>query len=398
MLQKLKNLEKDKKHIRVGLVGCGFMGLGIAHQIAMTPGMSLAWCADIDLGVAQYVAKKSGCEISGADCLELIEQHPVDVLVEATNAIWDALKYCEAAIKSGAHVVMLNAEVDLAFGPYLKKLADEHGVVMTSDAGDQHGVLATMIEEIEMWGFKVVQAGNMKGFLNKHATIESLLGEAAKRNLNPIQCCSYTDGTKMSIEMALIANGFGYEPGVVGMRGPRMERVEEVMGAFDFSSHRDCGEVDYVLGAVPGGGVYVVGHCEDPVQIPYLSYYKLGDAPYYLFYRPYHLCHLETPRAVAKVALYGEALLQPWAGRVADTYGFAKRDLSAGDEVLHGIGDDLVYGQVAAAREARDWVPVTVLDSPGTVRIKHSVEKDQPVTWSDVEWEDRSMVDFFLSQ
>jgi len=47
----------------------------------------------------------------------------------------------------------MNAEVDLVFGPQLQALAKENNVVVTSDAGDQHGVLATMIDEIKLWGY-----------------------------------------------------------------------------------------------------------------------------------------------------------------------------------------------------------------------------------------------------
>ena len=374
------------------------MGRGIAHQISITPGMRLGWLADTDLAQAGKLSAETKCESFGESCLSLIASQKVDVVVEATNSIWDAFQYCEAAIRNGSHVVLMNAEVDLAFGVYLKKLADEYEVIVTSDAGDQHGVLATMIEEVQMWGFDIVQAGNMKGFLNRYATIESLLYEAEKRQLNPIQCCSYTDGTKMNIEMALLSNAYGYQPSQVGMKGPKLKRVEEVLGAFDFNESQPTGEVDYILGAEPGGGVYLVGRCDHPVQMPYLEYYKLGDGPYYLFFRPYHLCHLETPRAIAKAVLYGEAVLQPWVGRIADVYAFAKSDAVAGSEIKHGIGDDLVYGQIVSVNEVQDAVPVTMLDSPGLVTLKRSIVKDQMITWEDVEWADRSMVDFFLAQ
>lgn len=397
MFNQLKKRAERGEIITVGLVGCGSMGRGIAHQISITPGMQLAWLADTNLATAKELAAMKDCPVYGDSCLALIDSTPADVVVEATNAIWEAFKYCEAAILKGSHVILMNAEVDLAFGVYLKRLADEKGVVVTSDAGDQHGVLATMIEEVQMWGFDIVQAGNMKGFLNRYATIESLLHEAAKRSLNPIQCCSYTDGTKMNIEMALLSNAYGFKASRIGMDGPRLKRVEEVLGAFDFDQCDPAGEIDYILGAEPGGGVYLVGRCDHPVQMPYLEYYKLGDGPYYLFFRPYHLCHLETPRAIAKAVLYGEALLQPWVGRMADVYAFAKCDAAAGSVIEHGIGDDLVYGQIAMAKDSRNWVPVTVLDSPGQVTLKRDVVKDQVITWDDVEWSDRSMVDFFLN-
>ncbi len=81
-----------------------------------------------------------------------------------------------------------------------------------------------MIDEIGIWGFDIVQAGNIKGFLNRYATAGSLRAEAAKRNLSLIQCCAYTDGTKLAIEMACLGNSAGLIPSVRGMEGPGRER------------------------------------------------------------------------------------------------------------------------------------------------------------------------------
>jgi diacylglycerol O-acyltransferase len=64
-------------------------------------------------------------------------------------------------------------------------------------------------------------------------------------------------------------------------------------------------------------------HCDDPLQMRYLDYYKMGNGPYYLFYRPYHLCHLETPRVIAESVLDGEILLQPEFGRITEVYAYA---------------------------------------------------------------------------
>ena len=44
----------------------------------------------------------------------------------------------------------MNAEVDIVLGYLLRNAALKQNVIVTSDAGDQHGVLARMIEEIEM--------------------------------------------------------------------------------------------------------------------------------------------------------------------------------------------------------------------------------------------------------
>ncbi len=251
-----------------------------------------------------------------------------------------------------------------------------------------------MIDEIRLWAFRIVMAGNIKGFLNRYATAEDLVDEARIRNLSPIQCCAYTDGTKLGVEMALVANATGLLPFVPGMEGPQMSDVREVFDHFDFSRYDALpdgaeGVVDYILGAEPGGGVFVVGHCDDPLQAHYLWYYKLGDGPYYLFYRPYHLCHLETTRAIAKASIYNEAVLSPSHGRVADVYAHAKRDLRAGEEISHGIGGDHFYGLVdrCSVSDSRDQVPIVLLDADANrpARLKRDLNKDEALCFADIE-------------
>lgn len=378
ILKALQEKEHSKKPIKVGLIGAGCMGRGICHQLSITPGMELTWVADLDIDVAESAATLAGCSTFSKAGLDLIKSHPVDVLVESSNTVKAAYAYSKAAIQSNAHVVLMNAEVDLAYGAELKALAEQHNVIVTSDAGDQHGVLATMIEEIQLWGFDIVQAGNIKGFLNPYAKASELIEEAQKRNLNPMQCCAYTDGTKLNIEMALLSNAFGYLPTKVGMEGPKINDVKHVLEAFDFSKAPEQGSVDYILGAEPGGGVYVVAKCNHPIQTPYLSYYKLGDAPYYLFYRPYHLCHLETTTAIAKAVLFHSAVLQPTEKRVADVYAVAKSQLPSGLKIEHGIGSDHFFGVIASTElaEENNWVPIHHLEE--CHHILHSqLEKDQ---------------------
>ncbi len=407
MYEALKARAENGTPIRVGLVGAGSMGLGIAWQIGRTPGMELSFVADRDPAAARKAESVYGKPVRiAADALEPLrdEATPCDVLVEATNCIGRAADYCLAAIERQAHVVLMNAEVDLWFGPLLQAEAARRGVVVTSDAGDQHGVLARMLDEIRMWAFELVQAGNIKGFLDRHATVQALLPEARKRKLNPVQCCAYSDGSKLNIEMALVANGFGLPPLQPGMQGPRCERVEDVLKLFDFDAYGGTGRVDYILGAQPGGGVYVVGRCDDEFQKHYLWYYKLqARHPYYLFYRPYHLCHLETTRAIALAALWGKPVLTPRAGRVADVYAYAKQDLPAGRRIEHGIGSDEVYGMIASAPEAdaAGRLPQGALESEDgepKPRLKRAVRKDAPLGYDDVDLPDTPLRRLFERQ
>lgn len=351
------------------------MGRGIAFQIRSTPGMELTWVADQNLPAAQHIAAEAP---ASTDVTALLTTHPIDVFVEATNSIGPAAEYCLAALRHHAHIVLMNAEVDLALGPLLHHEAHQRGLVVTSDAGDQHGVLATMIQEAHIMGFDIIQAGNIKGFLDRRATPDSIRLEAEKRNLSPTQCCAYTDGTKLHIEMAVLANAFGYLPPENGMQGPRAQDVQEALTAFDLDSYGDTPRIDYLLGAQPGGGVYLIVKPKPhlpPEQAFYLNYYKLGPGPHYLLYRPYHLCHLETPKAILGAAA-GQPILSPGQPR-CDVYAYAKKDLPAGTPIQHAIGSAELYGLVEPLNPHR--IPISLLEDPTT--LKNPLTQDQPLTF-----------------
>ena len=178
MKQRLQELEKIGTKIRIALVGAGAMGLGIAWQVGRTPGMELVAVVDLNLEAAKKAAlaarrsfevlttdgtvKYSGAVLVSETPFSILaaqDELKIDVLVEATNTIGFAAKVCLAAIDNGSHVILMNAEVDLALGPLLLDRARKKGVVVTSDAGDQPGVLMTMINEIDLWDFRLVMAG-----------------------------------------------------------------------------------------------------------------------------------------------------------------------------------------------------------------------------------------------
>lgn len=407
MLHELKYREKIGEPLQIGLIGAGAMGLGIALQIKKTPGMELKFIADLSQEAAQRaqtVYGKATKLYTNADQALDDPQMEIDVLVEASNSIGAAARYCLKAIQRKAHVILMNAEVDLLLGRYLQHEAKKHNVIVTSDAGDQHGVLMRMIEEIELWGFDIVQAGNIKGFLERHATAEGKREIAKKLNLNLIQCVAYTDGTKLNIEMALIGNAVGLTPFIPGMEGPKANHVSDALNLFDFDAYGNQGRVDYILGAEPGGGVYVIGRCDDQLQADYLKYYKVQNkGPYYLFYRPYHLCHLETPRAIALAALWHKAVLVPQHGQLNDVYAYAKTDLLPDSHFQHGIGGDFAYGLMheTAKAEAKNYLPIGLLDTEKhepKPRLLRKVGRDEPLLLSDVELGDTELLRLYQLQ
>src|SRR5262249_43322766 len=156
-------------------------------------------------------------------------------------------------------------------------------------------------------------AGNIKGFLDRYSDPVKIVPEADKRKLGYRMATAYTDGTKLCIEMSLVANACGLATTVPGMQGPRARDVHEVFDLFDLATIRGGGQpvVDYILGAKPDGGVFAIGHSDHPYQREMLAYYKMGQGPFYLFYRPYHLCHVEAMAGIAAACLDGRSVLQP---------------------------------------------------------------------------------------
>jgi len=387
MLERLRSLPKP---IRIGIIGAGAMGRGLLYQSRTTPGIECVAIADLDIDRAVAAAEATGHEhrvvrsagemedAISAGVLAVCEDgsrvagcESMEALVESSSAILAAGEFAVTALTHGKSLILMNAEIDLIFGPYLLHLAHRNGVTYTSCDGDQHGVIKHLLDEITLWGFAPVMAGNIKGFLDREATPASIVEEADKRNLDYRMATAYTDGTKLSVEMALVANACGFRASVTGMQGPRAADVHEVFELFDFEAlrHEPAPVVDYILGANPGGGVFVVGHCEDPYQRAMLEYYKMGPGPFYLFYRPYHLCHVEAMECIADACLDGRSLLEPRHGFRTNVIAFAKRALRAG-ETLDGIGGFTCYGQIENTSTGGDveGLPICLADDVTLLR------------------------------
>lgn len=361
---------------KIAVVGLGAMGKGIVQVVQRSTDMKIVAAADIDRQAVEktkpLLPKDALATTHPADVLK---KKP-DVLVEASPSITAAALLIRRALSQGIHVVLMNGEVDQVFGRLLAEDAQDNKVILTSDAGDQHGVLMRKMEEVKSMGFEIVMAGNNKGFLNKYANPETLVNEAAKRHLSPSQCTAYTDGTKLSIEMALTSNATGFDILQTGMVGPRTEYVDEALKVFDLDQARKLGGVvDYVLGAKPGASVFVIAYSDDPDDRFYMEYYKMGKGPYYLFLRPYHLCHFETPYAIQRIMKSKEPILVQ-KKRCLEVGARAKTDLQKGT-VLDGIGGYNLYGVL----EKPANLPIGL--SKGTP-LKRNKKKDEPIEWDDV--------------
>jgi predicted homoserine dehydrogenase-like protein len=160
--------------------------------------------------------------------------------------------------------------------------------------------------------------------------------------------------------------------------------VDELVGHYDVDELRALGGVvDYVVGARPGPGVFVLAAFDDVVSKHYLELYKLGTGPLYSFYTPYHLCHFEVPASLARAVLFGDPVIAAAGAPRVEVVTTAKRDLAAGD-VLDGLGGYDAYGQAetAAVVLADDLLPMGVAEG---CRVRRPVRRDQVLTRDDVD-------------
>lgn len=401
----LRKLEAQGQFIRVGMIGAGFMGRGVANQIVNSvPGMRLvavsnrrlegARRAYAEAGVAdarfvQTLDALNDCLHAGVpaiteDALLLCQADQIDCLLEVTGDVEFGARVTLEAIAHGKHVVTMNAELDATVGPILHTLADKAGVVLTAADGDQPGVQMNLYRFVKSIGLTPLVCGNIKGLQDPYRTPTTQQAFAEKWGQNPYMVTSFADGTKISFEQAIVANGTGMRVEQRGMRGSEFPgHVDELTKLYDVDELRRLGGVvDYVVGSKPGPGVFVLATHDDPKQRHYLNLYKLGEGPLYSFYTPYHLCHFEVPLSVARAVLFGDAVLQPLGAPQVDVVATAKTDLKVGD-TLDALGGYLSYGQCENADVAltQRLLPMGLAEG---CRLKRPVPRDAVLTYDDV--------------
>jgi len=407
----LDQLKKVKSPIKIGIVGIGSIGRGMVLQSSLTPGIECVAIADIKLERAIEVAKQFNYNYKVVSSLsemnEAIQKgqlavcedgnliaccEQINVFNEATSSIIGGALYGDKALDHNQHLIMMNYEADLMYGSYLMHKARRNNLIYTVCDGDQPAVIKRIIDEVEFMGFKTVMAGNMKGFLDRHVTPYSMKEEAAKRDLDAKMCSSYSDGSKLCVEMAVMANGIGGYVATPGMYGPKMSHINEIFDHFDFQKIWNGKNpiVDYVLDAKPKGGVFVIGYTDHPYQKSTLNWLPpdMGPGPFYLFYRPYHLCHFEFAATVAEVVLNKRAVLKPDFGFKTNVYAYAKKDLNKG-ETLDGLGGYASYGLIenCADNKLKAGLPACLADD---VLLKRDIPKDAKIYLEDIDYDENS--------
>jgi predicted homoserine dehydrogenase-like protein len=397
----------DRKPVRVGMIGAGFMARGVMNQIINSvPGMRIAAVynrhLDKAIGAYTYVdgsfvpaVAETQRELDQAiererpvvteDALLIARSPHVDVLLETTGSVEFGANVVMEAFKYGKDVVLMNAELDATIGPILQVYAAKHGVILSACDGDEPGVQINLHRWVCGLGLIPRVIGNVKGLQDPYRNPTTQKGFAEKWGQNPAMVTSFADGSKISFEQAIVANATGF---VVKSRGMSrgLDYRDDVMAIgrlYDIDEVRRLGGIiDYVVGT-PLTKVYVLAEHTDPKQRHYLDLYKMGQGPLYSFFTPYHLVHFEVPNAIARVVLFRDSVAKPLGGPVVEVCAVAKRDLKAG-EVLDAYGNYMTYGEAVNSPEMQNerYLPEGLVEG---CTLKRDIPKDSVLTYDDVE-------------
>ncbi len=314
LISKLDQRHAEGNPARIGIIGCGQMGSGLAHTIHNIKGMQVMAIADIqpqkgidtfrDMGiekqqivVSEYPgilndALRKGQFIVTPDPLVMTDLDGIEANVESTGATDIGAKVAWNSIEKRKPVIMLNVETDVTIGAYLNHMARKNHALYTVASGDEPGVCKMLWEQALLMGFEVVCIGKGKNNpLDLDATPESCLEEAGSKDMNPKILASFRDGTKTMVEMAAVSNATGLLPDIPGMHGPKVE-LDDLLNIYIPEAAGGMltrrGVVDYSTGSI-APGIFVIVYASDPRIRKDMKFITHAEGPYYLLFRPYHL-------------------------------------------------------------------------------------------------------------
>jgi predicted homoserine dehydrogenase-like protein len=347
---------------RIGIVGTGFIARGFYHLTRHTT----------DLRVTKVLTRRDLGGVSDWPDPALLTQSAddlyehSDIVLECSGDVFHATEVVEGALKASRKVVTMNSEFHVTTG---SAFVDQG--FLTEANGDQPGVLATMRESLLSMGFEPLVYGNIKGFLNENPSREDMEYWSAKSGVRMYQITSFTDGTKVEVELVLVANAFGADILPRAEHGPASDdyvATAKEMGQRVIESGRPTS--DYILSRSAPPRVFITA-THQPEQQPYLRYLKQGEGPTYVLVHNTHLCHLEIPGTVRRVWSGGPVLLNNSAQPRYSLKSIAKRDLQPGERIEFGIGSFELRGEAIRIADAPDHVPIGLIKD-GVIKRKVS--------------------------
>ncbi len=361
------------KTIRVGIVGTGMVARGLALLLSFRK----------DMVVSGILTRRKGV-ITGLKVSQALVTQNLNILLDNSDIIFvstgDPIYSTEIinkVFKHGLPVITMDADTHVVSGSWLS----QRGRLCESD-GDQPGCLATLKEEMEFAGFSPLVYGNIKGFHNPNPSREEMEYWSKKNGFSLSSVTSFTDGTKLQIEQCLVANGLNASIIGQGLTGDRIPDLKT--GAFALAQkafEKNMVLSDYIISAEAPPGVFIVGTHYNELA-PDLRTYKMGDGPFYLHYKPTHLCYFETPKTINRFLKNDHILLDNGKYPTVGVAALAKKELKPGDYIEKGIGSFETRGEAVNIKDQPDMVPIGLISR---AHIKRRVEPGQIITFNDVE-------------
>ncbi len=360
----------------IGIIGTGFIAKGLVNLISNHQEYQLsAILTRTEISTRNEFPRS---ELLTNSLEKLIKNS--DLIIECSGDAIYATESISKILEASLPVVTMNSEYHVTAGSYFI----DKGFV-TEAEGDQPGSLAVLNEDIMAMGFKPLVYGNIKGFLNHTPTEEDMKFWANKSGISLDMVTSFTDGTKVQIEQAFVANGLGANIAQDGLVG--VEEDDMMLGGVELAEYaKKLNEPisDYLLSPKLPAGVFIVAE-HDSVQKEHLKYYKMGDGPYYVMERTFHLCHLEIMKTVKRVLSGGTVLLDNSKNPKISVATIAKKDIKKGTVIKKGIGSFEVRGECIRIVENKQHLPIGLCSN---VTIKRDIKAGEVLTLDDVELED----------
>ncbi len=365
---------KKEAETKVGIVGTGFIAQGLSYALRN----------DGFLKVSRVLTRRDPNEIRDLavtssqitnSTQELIDNS--DLIVECSGDPVHATEVISDAMDAGLKIITMDSELQVTTGSWLAKKG-----YITEAEGDQPGSIVALYKDVIGMGFEPIVLGNIKGFLNYNPTEGDMKYYAARNGISLEQVTSFTDGTKIQTEQALVANGLNFDIAKRGLIG--IECVDYNDGAKQLAERASSLGIkisDYVLSPKSPPGVFITAK-HDREQAHFLKYYKLGDGPYYVITRPFHLCHLEISKTIRQVLKGEKVLLNNGENPTISVATIAKRRLMPGEIIKRGIGSFEVRGEAIKIADLPGHLPIGLVFD---VVVKHYIEPGEVISFTDVE-------------
>lgn len=362
---------------KIGLVGTGF----IAHNLATL----IRHMTQHRYDIAAILTRREIDSLNDfpyAENLtnslnELIDKS--DLIIECSGDVLHATVVTEEAQNAGLPVLTMNSEFHVTTGSYFSNRG-----YLSECHGDQPGCIAALKEEAEIMGFKPLILGNFKGFLDENPALDTMQYWADRQQFTVKQTTSFTDGTKVQIEQAFVANAFDatiFQEGLLGVRTNNYEQTAKELAAK--ADALGAMVSDYIISdeELPSG-IFIAGtHNGD--QGDSLQTYKLGPGPYYVLNTSYHLCAFEILKTVNRYLLGLPPLLNVKSPNIS-VAAIAKKALTKDSVINSAIGSMECRGEVVFANKHPQHVPIGVLEN---ARLKRDIDPGQIITFDDIDIE-----------